>query len=83
MKETDKNNSNATSAIKNSTKTQVSNSSEPKIIQLKKKYVTDEMPAELRKNIEKKLHKTNPHKGLESLLIYNFANLTQAYGISL
>ena len=49
MKETDKNNSNATSAIKNSTKTQVSNSSEPKIIQLKKKYVTDEMPAELRK----------------------------------
>ena len=68
MKETDKNNSNATSAIKNSTKTQVSNSSEPKIIQLKKKYVTDEMPAELRKkhwkeelNTKKKSDKFTKH----------------------
>lgn len=51
MKETDKNNSNATSTIKNSTNTQTQNSTAPKIIQLKKKYVTDEMPAELRKTL--------------------------------
>ena len=51
MKRTDKNNSNATSAIKNSTNTQTQNSTDPKIIQLKKKYVTDEMPAELRKTL--------------------------------
>lgn len=51
MKKNENNNSNSTSVIKNSTKTQTQNSSKPKIIQLKKKYVTDEMPAELRKTL--------------------------------
>lgn len=52
MKTTEKNNSSTTSDIKKSAKTQTQNSSDPKIIQLKKKYVTDEMPAELRKSLD-------------------------------